>query len=304
LSEEKNILHPRNKHRSRYDFAPLCLANPALSSYIFINKYQNETIDFSIPEAVKALNKALLLHFYNLSYWDIPAQYLCPPIPGRADYIHYMADLLAANNNGIIPKGSNIKVLDVGVGANCIYPIIGHHEYGWHFVGADSNPTAIQSANTIVSKNQMLLQAIDIRLQPNETAIFEGIIQAGEKFSFTMCNPPFHASPEAAIEGSHRKWKNLGIKKDKKAVLNFGGQQAELWCKGGELAFIEKIILQSASFADCCQWFSSLVSKQENLPFLYQALKKVKAIDVKTIAMAQGQKTSRLLAWRFENSPY
>jgi 23S rRNA (adenine1618-N6)-methyltransferase len=47
-----------------------------------------------------------------------------------------------------------------------------------------------------------------------------------------------------------------------------------------------------------------LVSKQENLPFLYQALKKVKAIDVKTIAMAQGQKTSRLLAWRFENSPY
>jgi 23S rRNA (adenine1618-N6)-methyltransferase len=299
LSQEKNKLHPRNKHRLGYDFAQLCVANPALASHVFINQYQNKTIDFSLPEAVKALNKALLLHFYKLNYWDIPAQYLCPPIPGRADYIHYMADLLAENHQGIIPKGSNIKVLDIGVGANCVYPIIGHREYGWHFVGTDINATAIASANMIVQKNQSLLEAIEIRLQTSETAIFEGIIQAGEKFSFTMCNPPFHASAAAAMEGSNRKWKNLGIKKEKQTVLNFGGQQAELWCKGGESAFIEHVILQSAQYADCCEWFSSLVSKQENLPLFYRTLKKVKASQVKTIEMAQGQKTSRILAWQF-----
>jgi 23S rRNA (adenine1618-N6)-methyltransferase len=46
-----------------------------------------------------------------------------PPIPGRADYIHYIADLLATTNSGI-PKETEYKDWDIGVGANCIYPII------------------------------------------------------------------------------------------------------------------------------------------------------------------------------------
>ena len=42
------------------------------------------------------LNRAILMHHYGVKSWDIPAGYLCPPIPGRADYIHSVADLLAA----------------------------------------------------------------------------------------------------------------------------------------------------------------------------------------------------------------
>lgn len=40
------------------------------------------------------LNKALLAAHYDIEYWDIPDTYLCPPIPGRADYVHRAAELL------------------------------------------------------------------------------------------------------------------------------------------------------------------------------------------------------------------
>jgi 23S rRNA (adenine1618-N6)-methyltransferase len=101
---EKSGLHPRNPHRFRYDFKELIKSCPKLAPFVSLNKYKSESIDFSNPEAVKILNLALLRHFYQLSYWDIPENYLCPPIPGRADYIHYIADLLASCNENKIPE--------------------------------------------------------------------------------------------------------------------------------------------------------------------------------------------------------
>ncbi|HBI21907.1 MAG TPA: 23S rRNA (adenine(1618)-N(6))-methyltransferase, partial [Legionella sp.] len=120
---EKSDLHPRNPHRFRYDFEQLTLCCPELSELTSINKHNIISIDFSNPMAVKTLNKALLKQFYGISNWDIPANYLCPPIPGRADYIHYMADLLISSNNGVLPPGKLIKALDIGIGANCVYPM-------------------------------------------------------------------------------------------------------------------------------------------------------------------------------------
>jgi 23S rRNA (adenine1618-N6)-methyltransferase len=45
-------------------------------------------------------------------------------------------------------------------------------------------------------------------------------------------------------------------------------------------------------------WFTCLVSKKDNLPKLTTLLKKYNA-DYKIVDMAQGQKVSRMLAWRF-----
>jgi 23S rRNA (adenine1618-N6)-methyltransferase len=299
MSVEKNILHPRNKHRSRYDFPELIKSLPDLYPFIAINAHGDESIDFSNPLAVKMLNKALLRHFYGISTWDIPANYLCPPIPGRADYIHYMADLLAESNGGIIPKGKHIKGLDIGVGANCIYPIIGHQEYGWSFVGSDLDPIAIKSARAIISVNPQLKDDLSCRQQHNKQHIFKGIVKPGERFDFSMCNPPFHASAAEAQSGTRRKLQNLGKHKGKEQVLNFGGQGAELWCEGGEIAFIRRMIEESTAIADQCLWFSSLVSKSASLPFIYSALKTADVARVKTIEMAQGQKVSRFVAWTF-----
>lgn len=297
MADEKTILHPKNKHRSNYDFVALTKSLPALKSYVTINKYGNESIDFSDPAAVKALNRALLSHFYNIANWDIPEGYLCPPIPGRADYIHYLADLLEEEKP--LLKGKNIKVLDIGIGANCVYPIIGHQEYGWTFVGTDIDPIAVKAAKAIVAANPDLSSHIEVRHQSNKHQIFQGVIKPGDSFTISMCNPPFHSSAEEANAGSKRKLQNLGKHKGKDTTLNFGGQAAELWTEGGELTFIRKMIDESKAVASQCKWFSSLVSKSANLPFIYASLDRAGVTYYNTIDMAQGQKISRFVVWTF-----
>ena len=297
---EKNILHPRNPHRGRYDFAQLIASSPELAAFVAVNEYGNETINFVDPAAVKALNRALLKHDYGITDWDIPAQYLCPPIPGRADYLHYLADLLSESNGGTIPRGKSVRVLDIGVGANCIYPLIGNRTYGWQFVGTDIDPAALANAQRIVDANG-LSDAVELRLQKSRTAIFFGVTQADELFDLTMCNPPFHASLAEARHGSQRKWKNLGKEADKhkNPVLNFGGQGMELCCEGGEEAFVKRMIEESKSGHSNCLWFTTLISKSSSLPHVYRALKYSGAKDNRTIEMSQGQKKSRILAWTF-----
>ena len=297
-SEEKSNLHPRNKHRQRYDFPKLIEAYPELTAYVSLNEYNDLSVDFKNPDAVKTLNQALLKHFYGVEFWDIPEGFLCPPIPGRADHVHYAADLLAADNGGVVPKGKSIKVLDIGVGANCIYPLIGHAEYGWNFVGSDVDHLAVASAKNIVDANE-LDKFIAIRKQASSKNIFNGIIKNGERFDLVMCNPPFHSSSKDAAEGTERKWRNLG-KKPTDTSLNFGGQNHELWYEGGEERFVLRMIEESQQYAKNCGWFTSLISKKETLTGCYRALDRAGATQVKTISMSQGQKVSRLLAWTFK----
>ena len=307
-SSEKTTLHPRNPHRFRYDFEALIKVCPELQSFVHTNEHKigssdseqaKQTVDFSNPDAVKALNKALLIFHYDIQNWDIPANYLCPPIPGRTDYIHYIADLLATTNNGIIPEGETVVGLDIGIGANCIYPIIGNSAYGWSFVGTDIDEKALQNCKKIIAENPKLIDAISLQLQVEPRFIFKNIILPEDKFAFTICNPPFHNSAEEAAKSALRKVNTLNDKKTSNPVLNFGGQNAELWCNGGEIGFITQMIYESAKYPLQCLWFTTLVSKKDNLKSIYKTLNKVSAAEIKTIDMAQGQKISRLVAWTF-----
>jgi 23S rRNA (adenine1618-N6)-methyltransferase len=298
-NKEKASLHIRNKHRERYDFPQLIAACPDLAPFVLLNKYNAESIDFFNPNAVKMLNKAILKKDYDVGNWDIPQGYLCPPIPSRADYLHYIADLLSTKNQGIIPVGKQIKCLDIGVGANCIYPIIGHKEYGWTFIGSDIDPVSIHSANKIFELNPTLKPFIELRLQTDKRDTINGILKRDERMDITLCNPPFHASLAEAQAGTQRKLNNLTQKKNAKMVLNFGGQNNELWCEGGEVAFIESLIYQSKQYADSCFWYTTLVSKEASLKSVYAALDRTKAVEVRTINMQQGNKISRIVAWTY-----
>jgi len=295
----KTALHPLNKHRHGYDFTNLIKAHPALSAFIIQNKYnQQETIDFSNANAVKALNSALLKKHYQIQYWDFPQGYLCPPIPGRADYIHYLADLLKETNTTLEGK---VSVLDIGTGATCIYPILGASEYDWDFVASDIDPISIKAASANVSANKNIAKQISCRLQKNSANIFDGVIKSGEYYHLTMCNPPFHKSLADAYTGTSRKWKNLnkGNSTENKDALNFGGQKAELWCQGGEVAFIRQMIKESKAYQAQVLWFTCLISKKDHLPKLKLYLKKAQASQIKVLKMAQGQKISRFIAWSF-----
>lgn len=295
--------HPRNRHQGRYDFARLIAAHPPLQAFVRANAYADESIDFADPEAVRALNAALLAQHYGIHNWQIPPQYLCPPIPSRADYVHHLADLLAADGN--IPTGSSVRLLDIGTGANCIYPLIAQREYGWQVVGSDIDAGALKSAQAILDANGISATQIELRLQSERNAIFKGVVKSGERFHLTLCNPPFHASMAEAQAGTRRKVGNLGKPAPRKgaglgtAPLNFGGQANELVCPGGEEGFILRMIEESACLPQQCLWFSSLVSKAATLPALSRALQSVGVAQSQLIKMKHGQKESRVLAWSF-----
>ncbi len=282
-------MHPKNLHRDRYDLKALIKAVPELDQFLTHNPVGQDTIDFSHKEAVKLLNQALLKHHYGINFWSVPDEFLCPPIPGRADYIHHLADLLGQKKS---PRG-----LDIGTGATCIYPLLGQAIYHWTFKASELNPKAFAHAQKIIKENDLSV-AIELVRQTNHQHIFLGVIAKDDRLDFTMCNPPFHASATEARAANERKWKNLGKRPH---GLNFGGQSAELWCEGGERGFILKMIEESLMFKNQCLWFTTLVSKEETLPSLKSALNKANAKKIQVVDMGQGQKRSRFLAWSFFN---
>lgn len=296
---KKLRLHPRNKNRERYNLEALILAKPELKMFVKPNNHGNDSVDFANPRAVKLLNKAILDHYYGIEHWSFPDSNLCPPIPGRADYIHYLADLICEHNFGRFPEGNKISCLDLGIGANCIYPIIGVTEYNWNFIGSDIDPNSIDNAIKIISDNPKLVGKVECKLQKNYKAMFRGIIGSKDRIDLSMCNPPFHESEKAALKETLRKVQNLQGKQKNKVVLNFSGISQELIYEGGEIKFISLMVLQSKTFANNCFWFSTLVSKQANLKAIYKVLDQVKAIKIKTIPMGTGNKASRIVAWTF-----
>ena len=299
IPSEKSRLHPRNKHREHYDFDLLIQKTPSLKSFVRKNPYGNLSIDFFDPAAVKSLNFALLKEYYSILYWDIPDGYLCPPIPGRADYLHHVFDLLSESNYSEPPRGAKICCLDIGVGANCIYPIIGHAEYGWSFVGTEIDPISIRSAQKIVELNPSLKGFVEIRQQQNTKEIFNGIIKKEDFFEVSICNPPFYSSEKEATSASLRKQSNLKKSNVDKSILNFGGKKNELWIDGGEEKFVGDMIDQSQVYSKNCNWFTTLVSSSQNLDSIYLRLKRVEAVRVITIPMGTGNKVSRIVAWTY-----
>jgi len=292
-------LHPRNKHQGRYDLVQLAGTHAPLADFFIKNPVGQLTIDFADPQAVLALNSALLAHFYGIQHWSIPTGYLCPPIPGRADYLHYAADLLGPEHGSQRAAG---RILDIGTGANLIYPIIGSQVYGWNFVATDIDPVSISVAQTLISANPRLASKIELRLQPKPDRIFSGCVKPDDRFSLTVCNPPFHKSMADATAGTRRKVHNLSKNKATRALprLNFGGQETELWCKGGELGFIQNMIRESGDFQTQVGWFTCLVSKQEHIKVLQKSIAALPVQDCRVVSMAQGQKSSRFLAWTFK----
>jgi 23S rRNA (adenine1618-N6)-methyltransferase len=288
--KSKLKLHPKNAHKEGYDFKALLKVYPALQNWMTTNPHGNSTIDFSNPKAVRALNAALLKKYYGIIDWIFPEENLCPPIPGRVDYIHYLHDLL--NESGLT---KNIRVLDIGTGATCIYPLLGARVYDWNFVATDIELDSLDAAQDIIDDNDLDAK-IELRQQFDENNILTGIIESDDIFSASMCNPPFYGSAEEARGANRRKTRNLGTN----AVRNFAGNSNELWYIGGEKAFLHNYLYQSSLHQNTCVWFTSLVSKKENVQSLEKSATKLKATAFKVIPMHQGNKVTRIVAWSFQ----
>ncbi len=274
---------------SNYNFKKLVKALPELAKYVISSPSGIQTIDFGNPTAVKFLNKALLKTDFQVEYWDIPAGFLCPPVPSRLRYLQAMAELLAEDG-----LSEYIKCLDIGTGANLIYPLLGAKALKWAFVGSDISVEAIKNSQEIIAKNKLEKQ-IEVRLQANAPDIFRGVILPDERFSLSICNPPFFESDEAAQKISQQKAYRLGTAPER----NFAGKNHELACPGGEVKFLDSIAYQSKFFGNQVLWFSSLVSQKEYLNGLYKVLKKNKVSEMRTLPIKVGNKISRVVAWTY-----
>lgn len=279
-------LHPKNKFNKGYNFDELIKNNKALQPFVFQNQFGTTTIDFSNQKAVKEINKALLFSYDKISIWDFPDENLCPPIPGRLDYILHLSDLLSSEEN--------ISILDIGTGATCIYPLLGVAEFNWSFVATDIELNSLDTAQDIIDDNNLYAN-IKLRQQFDEQHILKGILEDGDAFTATMCNPPFYKSPEEARGANRRKTRNLG----NSAVRNFSGSNNELWYVGGEKSFLHNYLYESSLHKKVSKWFTSLVSKKENVASLEISAKKLGALEFKVIPLNQGNKVTRIVCWRF-----
>ena len=72
---EKIKLHPKNPNRFGYNFEQLIKISPDLKDFFSLNEYNTQVFDFSNPNAIKLLNKSLLIAYYDIEYWEIPENY-------------------------------------------------------------------------------------------------------------------------------------------------------------------------------------------------------------------------------------
>ena len=86
---------------------------------------------------------------------------------------------------------TSVEGLDVGTGASCIYPLLGHSLYSWKFIATDIDPESVESARKIVVMNH-LEDSIQILQRTPEQPLLKGVVKEG--MAFCMCNPPFFSS--------------------------------------------------------------------------------------------------------------
>ncbi|MEE2802666.1 MAG: RlmF-related methyltransferase [Bacteroidota bacterium] len=272
-------MHPNNIHQEDYPFNELIKAHPPLSK--FTVQFQDKpSINFNDSLALKALNNALLVHYYGITPIEYPHGYLLAPVPSRVDYIHHIADEVKAGAKG----------LDIGCGATAIYSLLGASCYNFNMIGSEVS----EKSYAFAKANTKTVPSIDIRLQSDRGSIFKNIIQKGEYLDFTICNPPFFSSEQEAMKAFQRKAKNLGG--DKKH--NFSGTADELWCNGGEALFIKRMIKESIDYKTQVGLFSTLVSQKGHIARLEKLLTKKQANHyVKSSKI--GSKVVHYLFWKF-----
>lgn len=178
-SGEPRSIHPRNRYADNPpDFSLLASLYPSFSSFVYYSHDGRPRIDWTDFNATRELTRVLLLHDHSLNWW-IPDGQLCPTVPNRLNYIHWIEDLLASD---IIEKnnvdGDKVRGFDIGTGANCIYPLLGASLLSWSFVGSDITDVALEWAEKNVKSNPQISELIEIRrVEVTEPVNGHGVVQ-------------------------------------------------------------------------------------------------------------------------------
>ncbi|CAJ1935702.1 unnamed protein product [Sphenostylis stenocarpa] len=311
------------------DFALLASLYPSFHPFVqFSPPHARPTIDWTDFNAMRELTRVLLHHRHSLTWW-IPDGHLCPTVPNRCNYIHWLQRLLSSD---IIPRiissDARVKGFDIGTGASCIYPLLGASLHGWSFVGSDVTDVAIEWAERNVNSNPHISQLIEIRkVQDNESAPcveIEGSMNGDQITLSKNTDTEIAPLPLDLLACENKNYHGppilVGVVRDDEkfdfcmcnppffesldeAGLNprtsCGGTSHEMVCPGGEKAFITRIIEDSTQLKQHFRWFTSMVGKKSNLKYLVSKLWEVGVSVVKTTEFVQGRTFRWGIAWSF-----
>ncbi|KAB0792644.1 hypothetical protein PPYR_14603 [Photinus pyralis] len=279
-------MHPRNIYKKPPNFKQLAVDYPEFRSFIIQDVTGKVSIDFKDAKTLRALTCTLMKKDFGLDV-DIPLTRMIPTVPLRLNYILWLEDLL-----NISPTSDDIKGVDIGTGASCIYPLLGAKSKGWHMIGTDVDAESLEWAQRNVDRNS-LGSLIKLKKVTDGVILKEAI--EGE-FDFCMCNPPFFASaPE--LNPQH-KARRIDRPRPRNA---FCASTNEVIADGGEVNFIQKMIKESKELGKSIRIYSTMVGHKYNLPQLKKLLREVDVISFKQTDFYQGKTTRWGLAWTFHD---
>ena len=272
------------------DFLTLIKEFPELKKYILKQNEDNEEefqFDWSNNELSLLMDKSILNYYFNIKYYDIPKGFLIPPIPSRINYINLINSIITKLIKDINIK--NIIGIDIGTGANIIYPILGYSIYKWKFICTEINKEAYNNAKLILQKNN-LENNINIIKQNNKDNIFISILNRENKYIFSMCNPPYY-NYENEIKLEDKKRDN---------EYNFD----EIYYKNGEYGFFQRYFEESICYKNNVFLYTILIGKKINAENIYDKLSSYSDI-IKIYNMQKiltGNNVRYMIYWSFFNN--
>ena len=272
------------------DFLTLIKEFPELKKYILKQNEDNEAefqFDWSNNELSLLMDKSILNYYFDIKYYDIPKGFLIPPIPSRINYINLINSIITKLIKDIDIK--NIIGIDIGTGANIIYPILGYSIYKWKFICTEINKEAYNNAKLILQKNN-LENNINIIKQNNKDNIFISILNRENKYIFSMCNPPYY-NYENEIKLEDKKRDN---------EYNFD----EIYYKNGEYGFFQRYFEESICYKNNVFLYTILIGKKINAENIYDKLSSYNDI-IKIYNMQKiltGNNVRYIIYWSFFNN--
>ncbi|TDH73359.1 hypothetical protein CCR75_007113 [Bremia lactucae] len=284
------LTHDRNRYKDKPpDFYALGQIYPEFKQYLrnIDDDMCRASLAWNDPFAVRELTKTLLLHDFGLQ-WNIPINRLCPPLPNRLNYIHWIEDLLREQQKPDQKSCATvISGIDVGTGASCVYALLGATLNKWRFIATEINFESYECAKENVAKNH-LEPLISIKRTHTNRLLLEPLQEEPihRQFHFVMCNPPFFDHMDEA---------------DTNPDSSCMGSANEMVFPGGEIAFIENIIIDSEVLRNRVIWYTSMVGKKSSLRKLLSLLRGKNVKSTSTTEFFQGRTKRWGIAWSFSN---
>lgn len=212
-------------------------------------------------------------------------------------YIRWLQSLVDSTSDTYVDSYDDTRPvigIDIGVGASCIYPLLGCAvRANWRFGGTDVDETSLGHAQKQVVLNDMQSR-IRLKKAVSQGPILDLKALGIEHADFIMCNPPFFTSKQDML-ATH-----LTKKVSPSAVCT--GADVEMITEGGDLGFVSKIVDESTKLRGQVQWYSSMLGKLSSAQAVVQKLKQTGASNWAVTSLQAGHVTKRwAVAWSFDN---